>query len=101
MKVIRNYYLKKLAPTRLVTESFPGCCGEELRLRGASADELRDSSWEEGRAKKGIFEGDLEEGELEIGQVVGFCFPSAAIGGGSHEGIGGGYAAGSGELKDW
>ena len=35
---------------------------------GASAEELR-TLLGRGRAKKGIFEGDLEEGELEIGQV--------------------------------
>ena len=38
-------------------------------LRGASAEELRELLGR-GRAKKGIFEGDLEEGELEIGQVA-------------------------------
>ena len=37
--------------------------------RGASADEMRELLGR-GRAKKGIFEGDLVEGELEIGQVA-------------------------------
>ena len=37
--------------------------------RGASEDELREILGK-GRAKKGIFEGDLSEGELEIGQVA-------------------------------
>jgi enoyl-[acyl-carrier protein] reductase II len=36
--------------------------------RGATADELRELLGK-GRAKKGMFEGDLEDGELEIGQV--------------------------------
>ena len=60
--------LKKLAPTRLVTNSFRDAV-EAADGRGASADELRELLGK-GRAKKGIFEGDLEEGELEIGQVA-------------------------------
>ena len=59
--------LKKLAPTRLVTNHFRDAV-EEAEARGASADELRELLGR-GRAKKGIFEGDLEEGELEIGQI--------------------------------
>ena len=42
---------------------------EEAELRGASVDELR-TLLGRGRAKLGIFEGDLFEGELEIGQVA-------------------------------
>ena len=54
-----------------------GRCWERTHFRdaveraedgGASAEELR-TLLGRGRAKKGIFEGDLEEGELEIGQV--------------------------------
>ena len=60
--------LKKLAPTRLVTISFRDRV-EAAEGRGASAEELRELLGR-GRAKKGIFEGDLEEGELEIGQVA-------------------------------
>lgn len=60
--------LKKLAPTRLVTNSFRDRV-EAAEGRGASAEELRELLGR-GRAKKGIFEGDLEEGELEIGQVA-------------------------------
>lgn len=59
--------LKKLAPTRLVKNHFRDAV-EKAEDRGASADELR-TLLGKGRAKKGIFEGDLEEGELEIGQV--------------------------------
>jgi len=40
----------------------------EAELRGASAEELR-ILLGRARAKKGMFEGDLDEGELEIGQV--------------------------------
>ena len=59
--------LKKLAPTRLVRNNFRDAV-EKAEDSGDSAEELRDLLGR-GRAKKGIFEGDLEEGELEIGQV--------------------------------
>lgn len=60
--------LKKLSPTRLVKGEF-SMAVEEAESRGASAEELR-LLLGRGRAKKGIFEGDLKEGELEIGQVA-------------------------------
>jgi len=60
--------LKKLSPTRLIKNRFYQQV-QELEDRGASPDELRQLLGH-GRAKKGIFEGDLEEGELEIGQVA-------------------------------
>ena len=60
--------LKKLSPTRLVKGGFTTAV-EEAEARGASVEELRELLGE-GRAKKGIFEGDLEAGELEIGQVA-------------------------------
>lgn len=60
--------LKKLSPTRLVKGDFMSAV-EEAEARGASADELR-ALLGKGRAKKGIFEGDLKEGELEIGQIA-------------------------------
>ena len=59
--------LKKLAPTRLVKNAFREAV-EKAEDSGASAEDLR-TLLGRGRAKKGIFEGDLEEGELEIGQV--------------------------------
>lgn len=59
--------LKKVSPTRLVKNEFFQKV-QELEDKGASADELRELLGR-GRAKKGIFEGDLVEGELEIGQV--------------------------------
>ena len=59
--------MKKLAPTRLVKNAFREAV-EKAEDSGASAEELR-SLLGKGRAKKGMFEGDLEEGELEIGQV--------------------------------
>ncbi|OFY31157.1 MAG: 2-nitropropane dioxygenase [Bacteroidetes bacterium GWF2_41_61] len=60
--------LKKLAPVRLVDNEFSRAV-QEAENRGASATELEELLGR-GRAKKGIFEGDLEEGELEIGQVA-------------------------------
>lgn len=59
--------LKKVVPTRLIKNEFFRKV-EEAENRGASAEELKDIL-SYGRAKKGIFEGDLDEGELEIGQV--------------------------------
>jgi len=59
--------LKKLAPVRLVKNGFFEQV-DEAEKRGASAEELS-RLLGKGRAKKGIFEGDLENGELEIGQV--------------------------------
>lgn len=60
--------LKKLSPTRLVVNGFRDAV-EAAEARGASVDEMRELLGK-GRAKRGIFEGDLEEGELEIGQIV-------------------------------
>ncbi|MBR5532005.1 MAG: nitronate monooxygenase [Bacteroidales bacterium] len=60
--------LKQLAPTRLIKNNFYKQV-EEAELRGVSIEELKELLGK-GRAKKGIFEGDLEEGELEIGQVA-------------------------------
>jgi len=60
--------LKKLAPVRLIKNAFFEKVNE-AELRGATADELRELLGK-GRAKKGMFEGDLEQGELEIGQVA-------------------------------
>ncbi|WP_346857481.1 nitronate monooxygenase [uncultured Draconibacterium sp.] len=59
--------LKKLAPTRLVKNSFFEQV-DEAEKAGKSPDEMRELLGR-GRAKKGMFEGDLNEGELEIGQV--------------------------------
>ncbi|RZT93250.1 enoyl-[acyl-carrier protein] reductase II [Ancylomarina subtilis] len=59
--------LKKLAPTRLIKNKFFDQVNE-AECRGASPEEMKELLGK-GRSKKGIFEGDLEEGELEIGQV--------------------------------
>ncbi|MDD3355936.1 MAG: nitronate monooxygenase [Dysgonamonadaceae bacterium] len=60
--------LKKLTPVRLIKNEFFHQI-EEMEHRGASAEELRELLGR-GRARKGIFEGDLVEGELEIGQIA-------------------------------
>lgn len=60
--------LKKLAPTRLAKGDFKTAV-EEAEAQGASAEDMR-ALLGKGRAKKGMFEGNLEEGELEIGQVT-------------------------------
>lgn len=60
--------LKSLSPTRLVKNDFFFQV-DEAQKRGASLEELR-VLLGKGRAKKGIFEGDLQEGELEIGQIA-------------------------------
>lgn len=60
--------LKKVSPTRLVKGAFTTAV-EEAEARGANVEELRELLGK-GRAKKGIFEGNLEEGELEIGQIA-------------------------------
>ncbi len=58
--------LKQLNPVRLVKNDFYRQI-EVAQEQGASVEELR-ALLGRGRAKKGIFEGDLSEGELEIGQ---------------------------------
>jgi enoyl-[acyl-carrier protein] reductase II len=59
--------LKQLAPTRLVKNNFFKQVDEAEKM-GKSIEELMQLLGK-GRAKKGMFEGDLENGELEIGQV--------------------------------
>jgi enoyl-[acyl-carrier protein] reductase II len=60
--------LKKIGATRLIKNEFYQKVSE-LEDAGASADELK-ALLGRGRAKRGIFEGDLVEGELEIGQIA-------------------------------
>lgn len=59
--------LKQLTPVRLLRNNFFNQV-QEAEARGASKDELQ-AILGRARAKKGMFEGDLQEGELEIGQV--------------------------------
>lgn len=59
--------LKKLAPTRLIKNKFFEQVNE-AECRGASPEEMKEILGK-GRSKIGMFEGDMVEGELEIGQV--------------------------------
>lgn len=59
--------LKELAPVRMLKNEFYNEIQEAYK-RCASTEELK-TLLGRARAKKGMFEGDLEEGELEIGQV--------------------------------
>ncbi len=60
--------LKQLTPVRLIRNKFYQSIAD-AEARGATAEELK-GILGRARAKKGMFEGDLEEGELEIGQVA-------------------------------
>ncbi len=59
--------LKKLTPVRLIKNNFFQQV-QQAELNGASVEALQNLLGR-GRAKKGMFEGDMENGELEIGQV--------------------------------
>ncbi len=59
--------LKQLTPVRLLKNDFYRQI-ESAESKGASADELK-AILGRARAKKGMYEGDMKEGELEIGQV--------------------------------
>ena len=59
--------LKQLTPVRMMRNQFYEQV-QEAERRGASPDELKNLLGR-GRAKKGMFEGHLDEGELEIGQA--------------------------------
>ncbi|SFS77312.1 NAD(P)H-dependent flavin oxidoreductase [Lutibacter maritimus] len=72
--------LKELAPTRLIKNKFYTEL-QELYQQKASVEQLK-SKLGRGRAKLGMFEGDLENGELEIGQIAGLIHeikPAAEI----------------------
>ncbi|WP_299622120.1 nitronate monooxygenase [uncultured Tenacibaculum sp.] len=61
--------LKELAPVRLVRNKFFNDV-QELYQKDPSIDDLKELLGR-ARAKRGMFEGDLDEGELEIGQIAG------------------------------
>lgn len=72
--------MKKTVPVRLLKNAFADQV-REAELRGADAAELNQLLGR-GRAKKGMFEGDMEQGELEIGQVSAMMQsiqPAAAV----------------------
>ena len=62
--------MKQLTPVRVIKNNFYKQVAE-AELRGASTEELKNLLGR-GRSKRGIFEGDLEDGELEIGQVASY-----------------------------
>lgn len=61
--------LKEITPVRLIKNTFYHQVSEAYE-KGANKEQLIELLGR-GRAKKGMFEGDLEEGELEIGQISG------------------------------
>lgn len=61
--------LKELAPVRLIKNKFYNDL-MALYAKGATPDDLK-ALLGRARAKRGMFEGDLVEGELEVGQIVG------------------------------
>ena len=62
-------HFRKLSPTRLVKNNFQARV-QEAEERGASSEELLEIIGI-GKTRTGIFEGDVENGELEIGQATG------------------------------
>jgi enoyl-[acyl-carrier protein] reductase II len=62
--------IKKVVPVRLIKNNFQKRI-QEAEDRGATVEELTQMLGR-ARAKKGMFEGDLNEGELEIGQIASF-----------------------------
>ena len=72
--------LKEITPVRMLKNSFFQKIAA-LYEKGADVEELK-TTLGRGRAKKGMFEGDLGEGELEIGQIAGLInevIPAAQI----------------------
>lgn len=72
--------LKELIPARLLKNKFFYDI-EDLYAKNASVEEIKELLGR-ARAKKGMFEGDLENGELEIGQITGLIneiIPAADI----------------------
>ena len=61
--------LKELAPVRLIKNKFFNDV-QELYAKCPTPEDLKELLGR-ARAKRGMFEGDLEEGELEIGQIAG------------------------------
>ena len=72
--------LKEITPVRMLKNSFFQKINS-LYQKGTDVEELK-LVLGKGRAKRGMFEGDLEEGELEIGQISGLIndiLPAAQI----------------------
>ncbi len=72
--------LKELAPVRLIKNKFYNQL-QELYKTSPTPEQLKELLGR-ARAKRGMFEGDLEDGELEIGQIAGLIHdikPTAQI----------------------
>ncbi len=72
--------LKEITPVRMLKNSFFQKI-TALYEKGVDVEELK-TTLGRGRAKRGMFEGDLDEGELEIGQIAGLInevIPAAQI----------------------
>ncbi|PHR72228.1 MAG: nitronate monooxygenase [Lutibacter sp.] len=72
--------LKELAPVRLIKNKFYNEV-KELYTQNPTVEEIKELLGR-ARAKKGMFEGDMEDGELEIGQIAGLIHeikPAAEI----------------------
>ncbi|MEZ4803744.1 MAG: nitronate monooxygenase [Gelidibacter sp.] len=72
--------LKELAPVRMIKNKFYNEL-QELYKKGPTVEELQ-TLLGRARAKRGMFEGDLDDGELEIGQISGLIHdikPAAKI----------------------
>jgi enoyl-[acyl-carrier protein] reductase II len=69
--------LKELAPVRLIKNKFYNDL-QELYEKCPTQEELK-TLLGRARAKRGMFEGDLEEGELEIGQIAGLIHEIKAV----------------------
>lgn len=61
--------MKKYVPVRLIKNDFYNQI-KDIENRGGSTEEIKEALGR-GRAKKGMLEGDMDEGELEIGQISG------------------------------
>ena len=72
-------YLKKLAPARLAQGSEFTTNVAAMEDAGASKEELA-AYLGKGRARKGIFEGDINEGEIEIGQICSMVTQIETVG---------------------
>ncbi len=69
--------LKKIAPTRLIKNEFYNQV-KTLEDTGADVDHLKELLGK-GRAKQGIFEGDMTNGELEIGQIASMLHQEESV----------------------
>ena len=72
--------LKRLIPTRMIANAFTDDV-VKAEAAGASREELEDLLGK-GRAKAGIFDGNLEDGEIEVGQcsgLIGEILPAREI----------------------